>query len=115
MVVRPENIALLGTLGLLGRRSFNKISKTVNAQQDLVIETLNEKIEELELKTSKELRDTQVEILRLQILQGIDSKRLSYSEILYFFDKYKALGGNSFVEDKVQKYIYDIQNKEEDK
>lgn len=115
MIVRPENIALLGTLGLLGRRSFNKISKTVNAQQDLVIETLNDKIKELEVKTSKELRVTQVEILRLQILQGIDSKRLSYSEILYFFDKYKALGGNSFVEDKVQKYIYDIQNKEENK
>ena len=47
----------------------------------------------------------QKDVLRLQILDGIDSKRLSESEILYFFDRYKALGGNSFVEDRVKKYV----------
>ena len=38
-------------------------------------------------------------------------KRLSTSEVLYFFDKYKALGGNSFVEEKVGQYVYELNNR----
>ena len=77
--------------------------KKMDGQQNEIISKLDKRMDSLE-----------VEILRLQILDGIESKRLSYSEVLYFFDKYKALGGNSFVEDKVEKYVYDL-NKRGDK
>ena len=71
--------------------------KKMDGQQNEIISKLDKRMDSLE-----------VEIIRLQILDGIESKRLSYSEVLYFFDKYKALGGNSFVEDKVEKYVYDL-------
>lgn len=51
----------------------------------------------------------EVEILRLQILEGMDSERLSKSELLYFYDKYQKLGGNSFVEQKVEDYIENLE------
>ena len=82
---------------------FKLLIKKMDGQQNEIISKLDKRMDSLE-----------VEILRLQILDGIESKRLSYSEVLYFFDKYKALGGNSFVEDKVEKYVYDL-NKRRDK
>lgn len=54
---------------------------------------------------SKRLDDIEREELRTQILTGIDSHRFSKSEVLYFFDKYKNLNGNSFVDDKVNEYV----------
>lgn len=49
--------------------------------------------------------DLQKEILRLQLLDGMDANRLSPSEAQYFYDKYKKMGGNSFVTAKVADYI----------
>lgn len=101
MVLRPDNIAILSVIGGFGYKAFKVLIKKLDGQQNEIIEKLDKRMDNLE-----------TEILRLQILDGIESKRLSYSEVLYFFDKYKALGGNSFVEDKVQKYVYDLNNKE---
>ncbi len=103
LVLRPDNIAMLSLIGGFGYKLFKLLIKKMDGQQNEIISKLDKRIDSLE-----------VEILRLQILDGIESKRLSYSEVLYFFDKYKALGGNSFVEDKVEKYVYDL-NKRRDK
>lgn len=100
MVLKPDNIAILSLISGLGYKAFKVLIKKLDGQQNEIIEKLDKRMDNLE-----------TEILRLQILDGIESERLSYSEVLYFFDKYKALGGNSFVEDKVQKYVYDLNNK----
>lgn len=97
MVLRPDNIAMLSLIGGFGYKLSKLLIKKLDGQQNEIISRLDKRMDSLE-----------VEILRLQILDGIESKRLSYSEVLYFFDKYKALGGNSFVEDKVEKYVYDL-------
>ena len=97
MVLRPDNIAMLSLIGGFGYKLSKLLIKKLDGQQNEIISKLDKRMDSLE-----------VEILRLQILDGIESKRLSYSEVLYFFDKYKALGGNSFVEDKVEKYVYDL-------
>ena len=96
-MLRPDNVAMLSLIGGFGYKLSKLLIKKMDGQQNEIISKLDKRMDSLE-----------VEILRLQILDGIESKRLSYSEVLYFFDKYKALGGNSFVEDKVEKYVYDL-------
>lgn len=59
-------------------------------------------------------KDTQKEILRLQILEGMDANRLSESEVRYFYDKYHKVGGNSFVTAKVKKYLDDLHKESEE-
>ena len=100
LFLRPENVAIISLLSGLGYKAFDKIIKKLDSQQNDLIAKLDKRLNSLER-----------EILRLQILDGMDAKRLSTSEVLYFFDKYKALGGNSFVEDKVGQYVYELNNR----
>lgn len=78
-----------------------------------LVRHLNERQDELLTELDTRLKDIEKETLRIQILTGIDSHRLSRSELLYFFDKYKALGGNSFVEDRVHIYLKELEDKGE--
>lgn len=70
-----------------------------------MIEELRNRLCKVETSMTEDMKDMKVEILRVQILTGIDTHRFSRSELSYFFDKYKALGGNSFVEDKCHDYL----------
>lgn len=112
-IVRPDNLAVLSILATVGYRAFKSLLKKLDAQQDVLIKKLDERLNLLETSSSSNHQSLEREILRLQILNGIDSKRLSYSEVLFFFDKYKALGGNSFVEDRVEMYLHELHTKEE--
>ncbi len=111
LFLRPENIAIISLLSGLGYKAFDKIIKKLDSQQNNLIEKLDKRLNSLEKSTKDANENLEREILRLQILDGIDAKRLSTSEVLYFFDKYKALGGNSFVEEKVGKYVYELNNR----
>lgn len=75
---------------------------------------INEKQDEIIAKLDKRLDDIEREQLRTQILTGIDSRRFSKSEVLYFFDKYKNLNGDSFVEDKVNEYVRNLDKEDYD-
>ena len=66
---------------------------------------LSLKLDRLENSYKESMETLQTDVLRLQILDGIDSNRLSVSEVLFLFDRYKSLGGNSFVDDRVKKYV----------
>ena len=74
-----------------------------------MIEELKTRLCKVEASMNEDMKDMKVEILRVQILTGIDTHRFSRGEILYFFDKYKALGGNSFVEDKCHSYLEQLE------
>ena len=100
LFLRPENVAIISLLSGLGYKAFDKIIKKLDSQQNDLIAKLDKRLNSLER-----------EVIRLQILDGMDAKRLSTSEVLYFFDKYKALGGNSFVEEKVGQYVYELNNR----
>ena len=100
LFLRPENVAIISLLSGLGYKAFDKIIKKLDSQQNDLIAKLDKRLNSLER-----------EILRLEILDGMNAKRLSTSEVLYFFDKYKALGGNSFVEEKVGQYVYELNNR----
>ena len=97
------------TLGGLGWKFINSIKKNFNHQQKEFVDEIGQRLDHMEKHNTEAYRDMQKEILRLQILEGIDVKRLSPSEVRYFYDKYKAFGGNSFVTEKVHKYIEEIE------
>ena len=111
LLLRPENVAIISLLSGLGYKAFDKIIKKLDSQQNDLIAKLDKRLNSLESSTKSANENLEREILRLQILDGIYAKRLSTSEVLYFFDKYKALGGNSFVEDKVGQYVYELNNR----
>ena len=105
LLLRPENVATLTLVGGLLYKGVKLINKKLDANQDATLSALSLKLDALEVSHKDSMDTLQKDVLRLQILDGIDSKRLSESEILYFFDRYKALGGNSFVDARVQNYL----------
>ena len=105
MILRPENVATLALVWGLLYKGVKLMNKKLDANQNATIEAINTKLNSLEKNQKESIETLQKDVLRLQILDGIDSKRLSPSEVLFFFDRYKALGGNSFVEDRVKKYV----------
>ena len=111
LLLRPENVAIISLLSGLGYKAFDKIIKKLDSQQNDLIAKLDKRLNSLESSTKSANENLEREILRLQILDGMYAKRLSTSEVLYFFDKYKALGGNSFVEEKVGQYVYELNNR----
>ena len=103
--LRPENVATIALVWGLLYKGVKLMNKKLDANQDATIEAINTKLDTLEKNQKDSIETLQKDVLRLQILDGIDSKRLSPSEVLFFFDRYKALGGNSFVEERVKQYV----------
>ena len=87
--------------------------KNLKPLEDKIDEAL-EALADVKSDNIKSTRDTQKEILRLQILEGMDTHRLSESELRYFYDKYHKVGGNSFVTAKVNRYLKDFGEEDND-
>ena len=105
MILRPENVATITLVWGLLYKGIKLMNKKLDANQDATIEAINTKLDTLEKNQKDSIETLQKDVLRLQILDGIDSNRLSTSEVLFFFDRYKALGGNSFVDERVKQYV----------
>ena len=103
--LRPENVATIALVWGLLYKGVKLVNKKLDANQDATIEAINAKLNTLEKNQKESIEALQKDVLQLQILDGIDSNRLSTSEVLFFFDRYKALGGNSFVEERVKQYV----------
>lgn len=97
---------------------MRKDQETLTESFQLEFDKINHKLKELSNavedrnKEAKRLsdahyRENQKEILRMQLLDGMYDKRLSPTEAQYFYEKYKAVGGNSFVTAKYEAYIRD--------
>lgn len=96
------------------KRNMQEESKKNLKPLEGKIDEALEAIAEIKSDNIKSTRDTQKEILRLQILEGMDTHRLSESELRYFYDKYHKVGGNSFVTAKVKQYLKDFGEEHED-
>ena len=105
LILRPENVATITIVWGLLYKGVKLMNKKLDANQDGTIEAINTKLNTLEKNQKDAIETLQKDVLRLQILDGIDSNRLSTSEVLFFFDRYKALGGNSFVDERVKQYV----------
>ena len=105
MLLRPENVATLTIVGGLLYKGVKLINKKLDANHDATVSALSLKLDNLEISYKESMETLQKDVLRIQILYGIDSNQLSVSEVLSLFDRYKALGGNSFVEERVKQYV----------
>ena len=108
-ILTPEVIAIIGSIIGTVWHMLKQIKKRVDDDHEELFTSLNERMGKQEELSEKRYRDTTKEIVRLQILEGIESRRLSVSEVQYFYEKYKKLGGNSFVTKKVQEYIKSLE------
>ena len=116
VIFRGENIIFFASITTLGYGVYRKIKKSLIQKQLTLIkaETTkenkgpNDKIETIEkrqIAIMTELNNISIDVIRIQILSGIASESLSKSEVTYFYDKYTARGGNSFVSEKVKVYL----------
>lgn len=107
----PETFGVVVTTGGIAAGLYKTMKKGVNSINDKTLEKVNNLVE----SNNSRIDDIEKEILRLQLLEGMNSNRLSPSEIAYFYDRYKALGGNSFVTARVHQYLNDWEEAEEHK
>lgn len=85
--------------------------RSVNARENQSLQ-INKRLDIIVEDQANHYRDLQMEILRLQLLDGMDAKRLSESEVMIFYDKYHAMGGNSFVTAQVHEYLEELKKEE---
>ena len=116
VIFRGENIIFFASVITLGYGVYRKIKKIFIQEQSNLIKAetteenkrQNDKIEKIEkrqIEIMAELNNISVDVIRMQILSGIASESFSKSELTYFYDKYTARGGNSFVSEKVKLYL----------
>ena len=89
------------TIGFAGRWAWKKLEAKQN--EDLV--NMKTDIKELSDNVNDSMMTIQRDMLRLQIITGINSGRLSVGEVTMLYDKYKDNGGNSYITRVVDDYL----------
>ena len=89
------------TIGFAGRWAWKKLEAKQN--EDLV--NMKTDIKELSDNVNDSMMAIQRDMLRLQIITGINSGRLSMGEVTMLYDKYKDNGGNSYITRVVNDYL----------
>ena len=89
------------TIGFAGRWAWKKLEAKQN--EDLV--NMKYDIKDLSDNVNDSMKTIQRDMLRLQIITGINSGRLSIGEVTMLYDKYKDNGGNSYITRIVNDYL----------
>ena len=89
------------TIGFAGRWAWKKLEAKQN--EDLV--NMKSDIKDLSDNVDNSMMTIQRDMLRLQIITGINSGRLSVGEVTMLYDIYKAKGGNSYISRVVNDYL----------
>lgn len=104
-LVDPVTISSLSiymtTVGFVGRWAWKKLEAKQN--EDLV--NMKSDIKDLSDNVNHSMMTIQRDMLRLQIITGINSGRLSVGEVTMLYDIYKAKGGNSYISRVVNDYL----------
>lgn len=104
-LLNPVTISSLSVyvtiIGFAGRWAWKKLEAKQN--EDLV--NMKTDIKELSDNVNDSMRTIQRDMLRLQIITGINSGRLSMGEVTMLYDKYKDNGGNSYITRVVNDYL----------
>ena len=88
-------------IGFVGRWAWKKLEAKQN--EDLV--NMKSDIKALSDNVNDSMMTIQRDMLRLQIITGINSDRLSVGEVTMLYDIYKAKGGNSYISRIVDDYL----------
>ena len=104
-LLNPVTISSLSvyvtTIGFAGRWAWKKLEAKQN--EDLV--NMKTDIKDLSDNVNDSMMTIRRDMLRLQIITGINSGRLSMGEVTMLYDKYKANGGNSYITRVVDDYL----------
>ena len=104
-LLNPVTISTLSiymtTIGFVGRWAWKKLEAKQN--EDLV--NMKSDIKDLSDNVNDSMMTIQRDMLRLQIITGINSGRLSIGEVTMLYDIYKAKGGNSYISRIVNDYL----------
>ena len=104
-LINPSTISSLSvyvtTIGFAGRWVWKKLEAKQN--EDLV--NMKSDIKDLSDNVNNSMKTIQRDMLRLQIITGINSGRLSMAEVTMLYDIYKANGGNSYITRVVDDYL----------
>lgn len=122
MMFTPGNLALLILLGNVVKRIFDKLTAIANQQQDEHIKEIDKKIDDILEKVdnlteqqAKDQRENKLNDYRLEIVLGIFTGKMTESEILAIYGKYKDKGGNSYMDRVIDTYITEQRKKERKK
>ena len=104
----PTTISMLSlygtTIGFLGRWAWKKLE----AKQNEDLAKMKFVIKDLSNNVNDSMITIQRDMLRLQIITGINSGRLSAGEVTMLYDQYKDKGGNSYISRIVNDYLEEI-------
>lgn len=104
-LLNPVTISTLSVyatgIGVAGRWAWKKLEAKQN--EDLV--NMKSDIKDLSDNVNNSMKTIQRDMLRLQIITGINSGRLSMAEVTTLYDIYKANGGNSYITRVVDDYL----------
>ena len=82
-----------------------QLSKIINNPGWLILCYISiETLKYLRNKNNLSIREMQIQILQLQILFMCYNNPENTQAILYIYDKYKKMGGNSYVEDVISEW-----------
>lgn len=118
-LLSPEVLSQIGVyIGVgasivgFGAKVFTRLWNKLEKKQNEEIDGIKNAISALTL-SFKEMQQTQErDFLRLQIVTGIQSERLSIAEVLALYDSYTQKGGNSYITRVVNDYIEEKRHKE---
>lgn len=112
-LLSPETLGVVVTLGGIGWKAVRTVKVKFDEDTNKLAKTVSNQLTEFREESVKAHKGMEMEITRLQLLEGMDAHRLSTSEAAYFYDKYRKLGGNSFVTEKYHQYIKDLEEEED--
>lgn len=105
LLLNPVTISTLSVyatgIGVAGRWAWKKLE----AKQNEDLANMKSDIKELSNNMNGCLLMIQRDMLRLQIITGINSGRLSAGEVTMLYDQYKDKGGNSYISRIVNDYL----------
>lgn len=107
-VISPPNLASMGTYITTLTFAGRYIWKRLESKQNQDIETLKVEVAKLNETMNDNMKTIQKDMLRIQIITGIESKLLSAPELTSMYDKYKEMGGNSYISRIVSDYLEEI-------
>lgn len=100
-----STLSVYGTaLGFTGRWAWKKLE----AKQNEDLANMKSDIKDLSDNVNDSMILIQRDMLRLQIITGINSGRLSPGEVTMLYDQYKDKGGNSYISRVVDDYLEEV-------
>lgn len=95
-----------------GAKVFTRLWNKLEKKQNEEIDGIKNAISALTLSFQEMQQTQERDFLRLQIVTGIQSERLSIAEVLALYDSYTQKGGNSYITRVVNDYIEEKRHKE---